>query len=162
MNRPPNALQRFFLSIFALKPFSTILSHVLQPADEIALFFTRGKHTIAELVLPTIELDTIGARTGQRRTHPLGGFLDGDKYILVGSNFGRKHHPAWVHNLRAHPECVVHAHGRSQKYLARETDGEERTRCWNLALEYYNGYALYEKRAAPRRIAIIVLEPRRE
>jgi deazaflavin-dependent oxidoreductase (nitroreductase family) len=162
MNRKPNAFLQVIHRFLSLKPVSAVLSHILQPADEIALFLTRGKHTIAELVLPTIEVDTIGAHTGQRRTHPLGGFLDGDRYILVGSNFGRRHHPAWVHNLRTHPECVVHAHGRSQKYLARETDGEERTRCWNLALEYYKGYALYEKRAAPRRIAIIVLEPRRE
>jgi deazaflavin-dependent oxidoreductase (nitroreductase family) len=124
-----------------------VLSHILQPADEIMLFLTRGKHTIAELILPTIELDTIGARTGQRRTHPLGGFLDGDKYILIGSNFGGKHHPAWVHNLRAHPECVVHAHGHSKKYLARETEGGEREKCWQFALRYYKGYALYEKRA---------------
>ncbi len=159
MNRKPNALQCFFLRLFALKPVSAVLSHILQPVDEIALFLTRGKHTIAELVLPTIELDTIGAHTGQRRTHPLGGFLDGEKYILIGSNFGSKHHPAWVHNLRAHPECVVHAHGNSKKHLARETDGEERTRCWNLALEYYKGYAAYEKRAAPRKISVWVLEP---
>lgn len=160
MNHKPNALQRSALRFLALKPVSVILSHILQPADEIALFLTRGKHTIAELVLPTIELDTVGARTGQRRTHPLGGFLDEDKYILIGSNFGRKHHPAWVHNLRAHPECFVHAHGHLQKYLARETDGEERTRCWNLALEYYKGYAAYEQRAAPRKISVWILEPK--
>lgn len=160
MNRPPNALQRFFLFLFALKPVSVVLSYILQPADELALFLTRGKHTIAELVLPTIELETIGARTGQPRRHPLGGFLDGDRYILIGSNFGRKHHPAWVHNLRAHPRCVVYVRGASKTYLAREAGGEERARCWNLALQYYKGYAAYEKRAAPRKISVWILEPR--
>ena len=159
MIRKPNAVQQFFLRIFALKPVSAILSHILQPADEIMLFLTRGKHTVAELVLPVIEVETIGARTGQPRIHPLGGFLDGDKYILIGSNFGGKHHPAWVHNLRAHPECIVHAHGGTKKYLARETQGEERKRCLDFALEYYKGYALYEKRAAPRVISVWVLEP---
>jgi deazaflavin-dependent oxidoreductase (nitroreductase family) len=123
------------------------------------LFLTRGKHTVAELVLPVIEVDTIGAHSGQRRTHPLGGFLDGDKYILIGSNFGSKHHPAWVYNLRSHPECIVHAYGETKKYLARETEGEERKRCLDVALEYYKGYALYEKRAAPRIISVWVLEP---
>ena len=157
--RRPNAFLQLIHRFLALKPVSAILSRILQPADEIALFLTRGKHTVAELVLPTIEVDTIGARTGQRRTHPLGGFLDGDKYILIGTNFGNKHHPAWVHNLRAHPECIVHAHGCSARYIARETDGEERTRCWHLALEYYRGYELYEKRAAPRKISVWVLEP---
>lgn len=159
MNHKPNALQLVFLRLFALKPVSAILSHILQPVDEIALFVTRGKHTVAELVLPVIELETLGARTGQPRIHPLGGFLDGDKYILIGSNFGSKHHPAWVYNLRTHPECTVHAHGMTKKYRARETEGEERTRCLNFALDYYKGYAAYEKRAAPRIISVWVLEP---
>jgi len=160
MNRKPNAFQRALLQFFMLKPVSAVLSHILQPADEVMLFLTRGKHTVAEIVLPTIELDTIGARTGRRRSHPLGGFLDGDKYILIGSNFGSPHHPAWVHNLRAHPECIVHANGRTETYLARETDGDERARCWQLATDYYKGYAAYEKRAAPRKISVWVLEPR--
>ena len=159
MIRKPNAIQLFFLRIFALKPVSVILSHILQPVDEIALFLTRGKHTVAELVLPVIELETIGARSGQPRIHPLGGFLDGDKYILIGSNFGGKHHPAWVHNLRAHPECVVHDHGGTKKYRARETEGDERKRCFEFALQYYQGYEIYEKRAAPRVISVWVLEP---
>lgn len=159
MIRKPNAIQLFFLRIFAWKPVSALLARTLQPMDEIALFLTRGRHTVAELVLPTIELETLGARSGEKRVHPLGGFLDGEKYILIGSNFGRKHHPAWVYNLRAHPECALRSHGRWQNYLARETDGDERARCWNLALEYYKGYDLYEKRAAPRKISVWVLEP---
>ena len=159
MRSQPNVVQRAFLWVFALKPVSALLAHILQPADELMLFLTRGKHTVAELVLPVIELDTIGARSGQRRRHPLGGFLDGDQYILVGSNFGGKHHPAWVHNLRAHPECVVHAHGTSRKYLARETEGDERERCWQFVLRYYKGYELYARRAAPRKISVWILEP---
>lgn len=159
MNRRPNALIRFAHRFLMLKPVSWLLSHILQPADEIALFLTRGKNTIAELVLPTIEVETIGARTGQKRVHPLGGFLEGQKYILIGSNFGRKHHPAWVHNLRAHPECVVHARGQAGAYVARETDGEERANYWRLAVSYYKGYEAYEQRAAPRKISVWVLEP---
>ncbi len=162
MRPKPNALQRALLWIFALKPVSAVLSHILQPADEIMLFLTRGKHTVAEMVLPVIEVETTGARTGKKRVHPLGGFPDGEKYVLIGSNFGGPHHPAWVYNLRAHPECVVHADGRTATFIAREVEGVERERCWQLALSYYKGYDLYEKRAAPRRIAVIVLEPKPE
>jgi deazaflavin-dependent oxidoreductase (nitroreductase family) len=160
MNHLPNAFQRFLHRILMLKPVSALLAHILQPADEFALYLTRGKHTFAELVgLPVIKLDTIGARTGLRRSHPLGGITDAGKCILIGSYFGNKHHPAWVHNLRAHPECVVHQHGRSGKYLARETDNEERAKYWQLALTYYKGYEAYEKRAAPRKISVWILEP---
>lgn len=160
MNHRPNVFQRFLHRLLILKPVSALLARALQPLDHAALFLTRGKHTVTELVgLPIIELETIGARTGQSRLHPLVGLRDGNKIALIGSNFGRAHHPAWVHNLRAHPECVVHAGGRSQKYLARETDGGERTRYWNLALDYYQGYAAYEKCAAPRKISVWILKP---
>jgi deazaflavin-dependent oxidoreductase (nitroreductase family) len=111
------------------------------------------------LLLPTIEVETIGARTGQRRSHPLGGFFYEGRYILVGTNFGSKHHPAWVHNLRAHPECVVRSRGHSGNYTAREAEGEEREKYWQLALSYYKTYAVYEKRAAPRKISVWILEP---
>ncbi|MBV6395857.1 MAG: hypothetical protein HFACDABA_01443 [Anaerolineales bacterium] len=159
MNSKPNALIRFAHRFLMLKPVSWLLSHILQPADELVLFLTRGQHTITGLVLPTIEVETIGAHSGQKRTHPLGGFVDGGNYIVIGSNFGRKHHPAWVHNLRAHPDCVVHAHGKAGAYVARETDGEERANYWRLAVSYYKGYEAYEKRAAPRKISVWVLEP---
>ena len=162
MRRQPSAFLQTVHRFLAWKPVSAILSHILQPADEFMLLITRGRHTFAELVLPVIEVETIGARTGQKRVHPLGGYADGDKYILIGTNFGGRHHPAWVHNLRAHAECVVHVHGKTGAYLARETDGEEREKYWQLALSYYRGYEVYEQRAAPRRIAVIVLEPKPE
>ena len=160
MNHKPNALQRFLHRFLMLKPVSVLMARILQPVDEFARLLTRGKHTITELVgLPVIELETIGAHTGLRRSHPLVGIREGEKIALIGSNFGNKHHPAWVHNLRAHPECLVNANGRSGKYLARETEGVERERYWGLALSYYKGYAAYEKRALPRKISVWILEP---
>ncbi len=160
MNRKPNALQRLLHRFLILKYVSAFLARALEPLVDFVLVLTRGKHTVTELVgLPIVELDTLGARTGLRRSHPLVGIAEAVKIILIGSNFGNRHHPAWVYNLRAHPECVVHSNGRSAKYLARETEGEERERYWRLALSYYKGYAVYEKRAAPRRIAVVALEP---
>ena len=159
MRRKPNSFVRLLHRFFALRPVSALLSRILQPADEIVLFLTRGKHTIAELVLPTIIVETIGARSGERRVHPLGGFLDGDKYILVGTNFGGKNHPAWVHNLRANPRCAIHMRGNAENYIAREVEGQEREKYRQLALSYYHAYETYEQRAAPRRISVWVLEP---
>jgi deazaflavin-dependent oxidoreductase (nitroreductase family) len=160
MNHKPNSLQRLIHGFLMLKPLSGFFAYALQPVDQVALFLTRGKYTITGLVgLPIIELDTIGARTGQHRSHPLVGLRDGNKIAIIGSNYGRPHHPAWVHNLRAHPECVVHIGRRSGRYFARESKGEERMRYWNLALDYYKGYAAYEQRAAPRQISVWILEP---
>lgn len=160
MNHRPNPFQRFLHRFLMLQPVSKILARILQPVDEFTRRLTRGKHTVTELVgLPVIELETIGARSGQPRSHPLIGIHLGEKIVLIGSNFGNQRHPAWVHNLRAHPECFVQANGHTGSYLARETNGDERADYWALALDYYKGYAAYEKRAAPRKISVWILEP---
>lgn len=160
MNAVPNAFQRLIHRLLMLRFVSAVLARILEPMDELVLRLTRGRHTVTELVgLPIVQMETIGARTGLRRSHPLVGLRDGDKIVVIGSNFGGRHHPAWIHNLRAHPECGVRANGRSGNYVAREAEGEERRKYWQIALSYYNGYAAYEKRAAPRRIPVIVLEP---
>jgi deazaflavin-dependent oxidoreductase (nitroreductase family) len=56
--------------------------------------------------LPVVMLTTTGAKTGRQRTRPVLGIPDGERLILVGSNFGRPHHPAWYHNLRAGPRAI--------------------------------------------------------
>jgi len=160
MNHRPNAFQRALHAILSRRVLTQLLSRVTEPADKVLFALTKGRHTFTQLVgWPIIELESIGARTGRPRLHPLVGLRDGDKIAVIGSNYGRARHPALVHNLRAHPGCIVHTAGRAAKYLAREADGEERARYWELALEYYKGYAAYEQRAAPRKITVWILEP---
>ena len=49
--------------------------------------------------------------------------------------------------------------GREQKFIARQTEGEEREKYWQMAVSYYKGYDLYKVRAAHRQIPVIILEP---
>ncbi len=66
---------------------------------------------------------------------PLVGILDGEKIALIGSNFGRRHNPGWYYNLKA--QSAMHGplvNGREQIYIARETEGEEREKYWNMAV----------------------------
>ena len=110
--------------------------------------------------LPLIELTTTGAKSGMPRTLPLAGYPDGDKFVLIASNFGRTRHPAWYHNLKANPECTVKKNGEVVTYIARETEGEERERYWGLAVSYYEGYEAYKQRASHRMMPVMVLEPK--
>ncbi len=98
--------------------------------------------------LPVVMVTTIGAKSGQPRSLPLVAIPDGENVILIASNFGQKHHPAWYYNLRAHPEVQLTYEGQTVAYTARETTGEERERCWQRAVDLYSGYPLYERRAA--------------
>ena len=55
---------------------------------------------------PVLLLQTTGRRSGQTHTTPVQYLADGDAFVVVASNAGARHPPAWYLNLRADP----HAH----------------------------------------------------
>lgn len=129
--------------------------HVAAPADAFLLRRTRGRLRLAGS-LPTALLGTTGAKSGLPRENPILYFHDGDDVILTASSFGREKHPAWYHNLRAHPCCTLNGH----RFTAAEVlDEAERERLFTLACRVYPGYADYRARtdAIGRRIPILRL-----
>jgi deazaflavin-dependent oxidoreductase (nitroreductase family) len=96
---------------------------------------------------------------------PLVGIPDGERLILIASNWGQAKHPAWLHNIRANP--VVRVAGRDfpagrdvpaeRLYVARELHGAERAAAWARAVALYPGYEGYAARAG-REIPVVVLE----
>lgn len=160
MNIKPNAFQKFLHRFVMLQPVSAFFAPRIHRIDKALLKLSKGKFTLSEILgWPIIGLTTIGAKSGQPRTMPLIAMFDGEKMALIASSFGREHNPGWYYNLKAHPRCTVQFNGRSGEYIARETDGEEREKYWQLALSYYKGYDLYKVRAAHRVIPVMVLEP---
>jgi deazaflavin-dependent oxidoreductase (nitroreductase family) len=162
MNKRPNAFQRFVHRFLMLGPVSAFMARVLHHLDTFVLCLTHGKYTVTQVVgLPIIQLTTAGAKSGQTRTLPLVGLFDGEKIALIGTNFGQKHNPGWYYNLLANPECFVRFNDRSGTYIARETEGDEREKYWQMAVSYYKGYDVYKIRAAHRKIPVMVLVPRK-
>ena len=110
----------------------------------------------------TISLSTIGKRTGAARTATLYAFRDGRALVVVGSLGGAPRHPAWVHNLRAHPRAAVRRGKTDEPVVAREvTETEERDRLWQLVTAAFPLYASYQRRTR-RTIPLFVLEPEAE
>ena len=140
---------------------SQILSRIMHRLDRPILQLTQGRASLTGWLtgLPIISLTTRGAKSGQPRTLPLVAVPDGEKLILIASSYGRPRHPAWYHNLKAHPECQVTWNGHTRTYRAQEAEGPERERYWRLALQAYPGYQRYQERAHPRRIPVLVLTP---
>ena len=152
--------QRILQQFFALRPVSWLMARILHHADTWMLRLSRGKMTFAQFSgLPIIELTATGAKSGKQRTLPLTGLPDGEKYILIASNFGQAHHPGWYYNLKANPRCTVRENGHTGVYIAREADEDENQRYYELAILYYIGYAAYKQRAGERKIPVMVLEP---
>jgi deazaflavin-dependent oxidoreductase (nitroreductase family) len=108
--------------------------------------------------LPIVSLTTVGARSGQRRSVPLIGVPDGDRIVIIASNYGQTRHPSWYHNLRANANCTAIVAGVERALVARELEGPEREAAWNLDLRVYPPRALYAQRTS-RQIPVIVLEP---
>jgi deazaflavin-dependent oxidoreductase (nitroreductase family) len=108
---------------------------------------------------PVLLVDHVGARSGKRRTSPLVYARDGENVILVASKGGYPKHPAWFHNLMAHPDTTIQVGSRRSDVHARVADPEERTRLWPKVVEVYGGYEDYRKRT-DREIPLVILEPR--
>src|SRR5919112_6619080 len=70
------------------------------------------------LGVPTLLLHTTGRRSGRARTNGLVYARDGDDYLVVASNGGADRPPAWLHNLRAHPEGEIQGGRQRQKGTA--------------------------------------------
>ena len=162
VDQPPSpGWHRLVRRIAATAPGSRFLALTAHRLDRPLLRYTGGRTSRTALLtgLPVLTITTIGAKTGQPRTLPLLSIPDGDGFILIASNFGQSHHPAWYYNLRAHPEVQVLLNGQTATYTAHETDGDERERCWRRAVELYPGYAAYATRTGGRVIPVMVLRP---
>jgi len=140
---------------------SWLLTRNLQRIDKPLLRLTNNRTSFTSLLagLPVVLLHTTGAKTGLPRHTPLVAIPDGGRIILIASYFGRSHHPAWYHNLKAHPDVQVSIDGFRGNYLARQTAGEEREKYWRMAADAYHGYQRYQQKAGDRQIPVIVLDP---
>jgi deazaflavin-dependent oxidoreductase (nitroreductase family) len=108
---------------------------------------------------PMLLLEHEGAKSGRRRTSPLVYFEDGRNVVIVASKGGFPKHPAWFHNLRAHPDTTVQIGTEERPVRARVATPAERIRLWPKAVETYSGYRDYQSRT-DREIPLVVLEPR--
>ena len=77
---------------------------------------------------PIVLLTTTGARTGIRRATPLIALPMGERLYVFASAGGSARHPAWFHNLVAHPNVVVEFGARTFSATARVIEGIERER----------------------------------
>jgi deazaflavin-dependent oxidoreductase (nitroreductase family) len=158
----PSAFQKLLHHIVMTRPVTAFFAPRVHRIDQAILKLTNERRSGSELLgWPIIQLRTAGAKTKQPRTIPLIGMPDGERFILIASNFGRKKTPGWYYNLKAHPECEVQFNGRQGRYIAREAEGDEFDKYWQLALSYYAGYQKYRERAVHRHIPVMLLEPKK-
>lgn len=157
----PSRFQRLMRSTGGTRAGSWVYIRALHRTDQPIFRATRGRHTLTSLLtgLPIGVLTTTGARSGQPRHSPLLIYPTSAGAIVIASNYGQAKHPAWYHNLMAHPEARLALRGTQQQVLARRLEGEERERIWAESRDIYPGLNAYERWAGGRHIEIFVLEP---
>lgn len=102
-------------------------------------------------------LTTQGAKSGLPRETPLAYTKLGQNLVILGSKGGAPTHPAWYHNLLAHPEVTVEADGEKFSAKARITEGDEYERLFAAHALVMPGFNDYRQKTI-RRIPVIVLE----
>jgi deazaflavin-dependent oxidoreductase (nitroreductase family) len=109
----------------------------------------------------TLLLTTRGRKTGTLRRTALIYSQDGDRYIVVASNGGKPHHPAWYLNLLTNPEVDVQVGTEQFTARARPATEQERPQLWHQMTSIWPEYERYSTRTA-RTIPVVIIEPTSE
>jgi deazaflavin-dependent oxidoreductase (nitroreductase family) len=106
-------------------------------------------------------LTTIGRKTGQERTTPVGWFPgENDTWLIVASAAGAAANPAWYYNLVAAPDRVrIELAGRLIDVRAEQLLGAERAKAWQAICASAPRFAQYETKT-DREIPVIRLSRR--
>jgi deazaflavin-dependent oxidoreductase (nitroreductase family) len=111
--------------------------------------------------VPTLLLRSTGRRSGATRTNGLVYARDGDDYLVVASNGGADRPPAWLHNVRAHPDVEVQIGRDRRPGTARivEPSDPDYDRLWRIVNDNNRDrYTAYQQQTR-RPIPVIVVTP---
>jgi deazaflavin-dependent oxidoreductase (nitroreductase family) len=160
-SRRPNPLRRLVSKATEIIPMSWIRPGALLRIDREVFRLSGRRTTLSAWIsgLPIVMLTTTGARTGQPRTVPVLVLPEGDRLVVIATNFGRPNHPSWYYNLLAHPQAVVTWKGVGLEMRACELKGEERQLWVDRGVAAYPWWEQYHQHAAPRQVPVIMLEP---
>ena len=146
--------------VLVSRPFRAIGPRVVPPFHRAINRLTGGRTLLDSAAQPMLMLVTTGARTGRSRETPLAAVpLEEGRFLVVGSNFAREHHPAWTANLLANPDAEIVFRGKRTAVRARLLDGAEREGRWRTAVGWFPGWTDYVT-VTDREFRLFELEPR--
>jgi len=108
---------------------------------------------------PLLLLTTTGAKSGERRTTPTLYLRDGGRLLVFASKGGAPTHPAWYHNLLAHPDVTVEVGPETYEATATVLSGEERDQLYAKQAQLFPQFGEYQAKTT-RTIPVIALERR--
>ena len=106
---------------------------------------------------PIILIHHIGAKTQTERVTPLAYSAQPDRRLVIAaSNGGSATHPAWYHNLKAHPTIDVELGTETFTVQAEEVEGAARAALWPKLVAASPSLGEFQAKT-PRRIPLFTL-----
>jgi deazaflavin-dependent oxidoreductase (nitroreductase family) len=161
--RQPGGVLGWYLALIrrvaGARWFTWLGVHVLTRLDQWLYPRFHGRLVSAgPPILPLLLLTTVGRVSGRPRSTPLLYLADGGDVVVVGSNWGQAHHPAWSSNLLARPRATIEINGRRREVVAHLASPAEQARVWPRLLAHFPPYQTYARRSH-RDLRVFILHP---
>jgi deazaflavin-dependent oxidoreductase (nitroreductase family) len=111
--------------------------------------------------IPTLMLETTGAKSGLPRQAALGYLEDGSgSWIVIASMAGASYHPAWLHNLAKDPDATIEFKDRPRIPVRAEAlQGAELEAAWARIARDAPEYVKYRSKT-DRELVVVRLRQR--
>jgi deazaflavin-dependent oxidoreductase (nitroreductase family) len=123
-------------------------SHTREFNDAFITAFRANDHRVpGELgEVDILLLTCTGAKSGLKRTVPVGYHRIEERLVIVASMGGADHNPPWFYNLKANPDVVIEMEGETFQATATVTEGEDRDRLFAGVCANFDVFADYQQR----------------
>ena len=139
----------------------SLLQKAVTGTDRLLYKLTGGKVGLVSFSgQKGLTLITTGAKTGERRENQVQYVADGESMLVVGSNWGKPHHPAWTANLLKNPDVRVNVRGDVRDVRATLLQGAEREEAWARMVQAWPAFQDYVKRSGGRELRVFRLTAR--
>lgn len=98
--------------------------------------------------MPLVLVHHVGAKSGTARIAPLVPFVEDGRVYVFASLGGADIHPAWYHNLLAHPETVIELGDETVAVTARVLTGDERDAIYAKQSAVQPQFADYQRKTS--------------
>lgn len=130
---------------------------VITPLHRALFRSTRGWIGRRFFGIRCLLLEHRGRKSGILRETPLLYVEHQGRYLVVGSNAGQDHPPAWWVNLQADPRAHLNLGAQRIPVTARNASPEEAQALWPVLDGAFRSFRSYREGTA-RRIPIVILE----
>jgi deazaflavin-dependent oxidoreductase (nitroreductase family) len=139
--------------------FRRVGPRVLPPLERLLDRASGGRVQVSGLLVPSLVLHSVGAKSGAVRDTVLMYTPDGHgRAIVAGTSFARERHPSWTYNLLANPEASITVRGRRLDVSARRIPDSDADAAWERIERQWPGYRSYE-RSSGRTVRLFLLKP---